>query len=115
MKINLEGLTWQVALADAHSPELMVNGEPCRGTTWCGHQRIYISNELSADCAMRVIRHEVAHAYIWSTQMSLPKTFDEEWICDFIAMWATQILAASIVIYNGLYTEVPSNEVNPRI
>ena len=55
MKINLEGLTWQVELADAHSPELMVNNEPCRGTTWCGHQRIYISNELTPDCALRVI------------------------------------------------------------
>ena len=33
MKINLEGLVWQVELADANSPELMLNNEPCRGTT----------------------------------------------------------------------------------
>ena len=111
MKINLEGLTWQVELADAHSPELMVNNEPCRGTTWCGHQRIYISNELPLDCALRVIRHEVTHAYIWSTQISLPKAYDEEYICDFIAMWAPQILAASVTIYAALYPEAHKEEV----
>lgn len=105
MKINLEGLVWQVELADAHSPNLMVNSEPCRGTTWCGHQRIYISNELSVDCAMRVIRHEVTHAYIWSTQMVLPETFDEEWICNFISMWGPQILGASDQIFKALYIE----------
>ena len=103
MKINLEGLVWQVELADANSPELMVNNEPCRGTTWFSHQRIYISNELSPECALRVIRHEVTHAYIWSTQISWPKTYDEEYICDFLAMWAPQILSASIQIFNALY------------
>ena len=105
MKINLEGLVWQVELADAHSPELTVDNAPCRGTTWCGHQRIYISNELSPECALRVIRHEVTHAYIWSTQISLPKTFDEEYICDFVAMWTPRILSASIQIFNALYGE----------
>ena len=110
MKINLEGLTWQVELADAHSPELMVDNEPCRGTTWCGHQRIYISNELTPECALRVIRHEVTHAYIWSTQIHLPKTYDEEYICDFLAMWAPQILAASATIYATLYPGVSSHE-----
>ena len=110
MKINLEGLMWQVELADAHSPELIADGGPCRGTTWCGHQRIYISNELTPDCAVRVIRHEVTHAYIWSTQMSLPKTFDEEYICDFVAMWAPQILAASKRIFNTLYSGEESTQ-----
>lgn len=105
MKINLEGLTWQVELADAHSPELMVDNEPCRGTTWCGHQRIYISNELSPECALRVIRHEVTHAYIWSTQIYLPKTFDEEYICDFMAVWAPCILDTSKRIFEVLYNE----------
>lgn len=116
MKINLEGLTWQVELADAHSPNLMVNSEPCRGTTWCGHQRIYISNELSVDCAMRVIRHEVTHAYIWSTQMVLPETFDEEWICNFISMWGPQILTASTQIFEALYCkDGDTNEVSPSV
>ena len=110
MKINLEGLMWQVELVDAHSPELMVNNEPCRGTTWCGHQRIYISNELTPACAIRVIRHEVTHAYIWSTQISLPKTFDEEYSCDFVAMWTPQILSASIQIFNALYPETHKHE-----
>lgn len=103
MKINLEGLVWQVEFADANSPELMVDNEPCRGTTWWGHQRIYISKELSPECALRVIRHEVTHAYIWSTQISLPKTFDEEYICDFVAMWSPQILSVSTQIFNALY------------
>ena len=110
MKINLEGLVWQVELADANSPELMVNNEPCRGTTWFHHQRIYISNELSPECALRVIRHEVTHAYIWSTQISWPKTYDEEYICDFLAMWAPQILAASDTIHATLYPEVSRHE-----
>lgn len=110
MKISIEGLTWQVELVDAHSPELMVNNETCRGTTWCGHQCIYISNELTPECAIRVIRHEVTHAFIWSTQIHLPKAYDEEDICDFLAMWASQILATSDEIYATFYPEVLKNE-----
>ena len=110
MKIHLEGLVWQVELADAHSPELTVDNAPCRGATWYGQQRIYISNELSPECALRVIRHEVTHAYIWGTQLSRPQTYDEEYICDFFAMWAPQILDASTAIYKVLYPEASSRE-----
>ena len=105
MKIELEGMTWQVELADAHSPELMVDNECCRGTTWCGHQRIYISNELTPECALRVIIHEVTHAYMWSTQIYLPKTFDEEYICNFMAVWSSRILNMSKKIFEVLYNE----------
>lgn len=103
MIIDIVGMQWEVTLAEAHSPNLMVANEPCGGTTWYGHQKIYISDELSPACALRVIRHEVTHAYMWSTQISLPETFDEEYICDFVAIYGPQILKASEEIFQKMW------------
>lgn len=103
MKIDIAGLEWEIAFADAHSPELLVDGSPRRGATWCGHQKIFISNELSTACAPKVIRHELVHAYIWSTQINLLESFDEEYVCDFLAIYGPQILEASEQIFKTLY------------
>ena len=79
---------WCIFLADSHDPELMVDGTHCLGTTWPARLEIYVSNELCGDRLKRTIRHELAHAFIASTQMVRPESYTEEDLCEFMAIYA---------------------------
>ena len=111
MKIYINNHSWHVYKAAATDPVLMVDGLSCRGTTWCDQQEIYIAKEINKDSAMRVIRHELVHAYLYSTQMNVPKKFTEEDLCEFIACWGEEIMNKADHIYAHLYCENDSNVI----
>ena len=67
----------------------------CRGCTWSGKQIIYLSNELNGSTALRVITHELVHATLAATQMSIPEVFNEEQLADFFALYGAQIIGAA--------------------
>lgn len=99
-KITIAGQEWEVFTADAHDPELIADGRACTGTTWCGHFKIYLSNELSGSRLLRTIKHELTHATIYSTQCEVPENFNEEQICEFVAIYGDVIadLAQKILV-----------------
>lgn len=103
MRIHINHLLWELKVVPTTDPELRVDGELCRGATWYGKQQIFLAAELNANTALRVIIHELTHAYLWSTQMRLPDTFTEEEICEFVACWAFEILDTANSIYTKLY------------
>lgn len=103
MRIHINHLVWEVNIASTTDPELMVDGEMCRGTTWYGKQQIFLAAELNANTALRVIIHELTHAYLYSTQMRIPESFNEEEVCDFMACWAQDILVTADVVFQELY------------
>ena len=105
MKININNHSWNVYKAAATNPVLMVDGLSCRGTTWCDQQEIYIAKEINKESAMRVIKHELVHAYLYSTQMNVPKKFTEEDLCEFVACWGEEIMDKAFHIYAQLYCE----------
>jgi hypothetical protein len=103
MRIHINHLLWEVNVVPTTDPGLHVDGEMCRGATWYGKQQIYLAEELTANTAMRVIIHELTHAYLYSTQMRLPDTFTEEEVCEFVACWGTDIISMANEVYTGLY------------
>lgn len=103
MKIDIEGQSWSIEKKQSHSPSLMVDGAECCGTTWLGHLKIYIDAALTGDRAMRTIRHELCHAYIWSTQAVRPEAWDEEALCDFMAIYGPQISKAADAVFEALF------------
>lgn len=109
MKKGINGLLWDISIVPPTSPELYVDGNTCRGTTWFGQQQIFLSADLNADSAKVVIIHELTHAFLWSTQMRIPDTFTEEEICDFVARWGSEIISTAREVYVGLFY-VPEEE-----
>lgn len=103
VSITINGCAWLVSKVDAHSPGLMVGESECRGTCWSGTSSIYLSNELTRVTAPRVIRHELAHAWIWATQAVIPETWSEEDVCEIIGIYAQDIVDAANFILNRLW------------
>ena len=93
--LTIAGQHWQVLTADAHDPELIADGHSCTGTTWCGHFKIFLSNELSGSRLLRTIKHELTHVFIYSTQCEIPETFNEEQICELVAIYGEEIVKIS--------------------
>lgn len=91
LPIDILGQHWLVAVVDSHDASLVVGNDVCRGATWVGKQAIYLSNELSFDLMKRVLTHELTHAWLYATQMSVPETFDEEQVCELFAIYCESI------------------------
>lgn len=108
--LTLLGQKWEVFTADAHDPELIADGCSCTGTTWCGHFKIFLSNELKGSRLLRTIRHELTHAVIYSSQCEVPENFSEEQICEFVAIYGSHIIKGADKIFATVNSsnELPS-------
>lgn len=105
MTITINGTRWTVFKTDSHSPGLIVDGDTCRGACWCGNLTIVLSNELTRATAVRTIRHELTHAWIWTTQAVIPETWSEEDVCELIAIYAQDIAKVALDVLNTLWPE----------
>jgi hypothetical protein len=106
---TINGHLWEINVVPSTDSALYVEGEVCRGTTWFGKQQIFLANDLNVFTAMRVIIHELTHAFLWSTQMRLPESFTEEEVCEFVACWGHQIHEMANVVHNELYCKGDHN------
>jgi hypothetical protein len=103
MKIDIIGQEWTVELVAPHDPEMKVNGNCCAGVCWKNKYKICLSNEFMTPHAKNTIRHELTHAFIFSTQAAVPEAWDEEEMSEFIGIYGKQISDLCEVIYNELY------------
>ena len=104
--IEINGQQWSVEKVDAHHTGLFVEGAARRGAAWCGQTEIYLSNELRGDQVARVAMHELAHAYIYSTQAISPEVWNEEDVCELFALYAREMSTMCQVVVQKLYPEV---------
>jgi hypothetical protein len=103
VRIKIMDTDWTVEKRKAHDPELMVEDVSCRGTCWCGHYKIFLSEELTAATAGTVVRHELTHAFLYLTQLEFPKKFTEENVCDFVGGFAPQIVSIAKAVVKELF------------
>lgn len=113
MIIEIAGQQWQVHKVEAHHPGLMVDGTARRGACWCGKAEIYISNEVTGDQVSRVIMHELAHAYIYSTQAIQPESWGEEDICELFAIYGCEMAVMCQTVCQDLFPEVKLRRYEP--
>lgn len=97
-KVIICGQPWEVYMASSHDAVLIVDGKDCMGTTWVVDHRIYINTSVNAMMAEHVVRHEVTHAVLYSSQITTPEQFSEENVCDFIGDWGPEIERVSKII-----------------
>jgi hypothetical protein len=112
MIIEIAGQQWQVHKVEAHHPGVMVDGTSRRGACWCGKAEIYISNEVAGDQVARVVMHELAHAYIYSTQAVQPEAWSEEEVCELIAIYAWEMSVLGLQICEELFPKTKLRSVN---
>lgn len=106
MVIEIAGQQWKVEKVDSHHPGLFVDETARRGACWCGRAEIFLSNELTGDQVLRVVIHELTHAYIYSTQAINAEHWSEEDVCEMFAIWAWEICALSAAVVENLFPEV---------
>lgn len=108
MKIEINNLIWEIAIVPNTNPELIVNGNAAAGATWFMQQKIYLSADLTKETVRSVIAHELAHAFLLSTQIrptgdANEENYSEEEMCNFVSMYGEQIFVLTDKIYNELY------------
>lgn len=103
MILGINEQTWEVVKVPAHDPLLIVDGQSCAGTTWCGHQKIALSDELSGDHAHRIIAHELGHAILYATQACKPESYSEEDLCEFLGIYSRLLCMLEEDIYKELF------------
>lgn len=106
MVIEIAGQQWQILRVESHDPGLFVDGTARQGACWCGKSIIYLSEELSGDQVSRVILHEITHAYIYATQAAIPESWDEESVCELIAIYAWEMCMQCQFVCQTLFPEV---------
>ena len=106
MILEIAGQQWRIHRAEPHHPGLFVDQTARRGTCWTGRAEIYISDELQGDQVARVVMHELAHAYIYSTQACTPEGWSEEEVCDLFAIYAWEMCALCQQVCNTLFPEI---------
>lgn len=106
MLANVAHTVWEVHKVSAHHPGLYVNDTARAGATWPMTQKIYLSDELSGDQVYRVILHELSHAWLHATQVSQQESWNEEELCDMIAIYGPDIVHLATAVHKQLYPEV---------
>lgn len=103
MRFNIRDQHWSVQMVPAHDPGLWVDGTARTGTTWSVAQEIYISDELPENQGYRVVLHELTHAFIAATQVHSPESWEEEAVCELVALYGDEIVAQANKTMEGLY------------
>lgn len=87
-KIN--DFTWNVIFTEDESL-LLVKNKVCKGSILYKTRTIYVDKRISIDSIRRVLGHELAHAFMYDTQITCIPPYDEEDICEFVALYNQQI------------------------
>lgn len=90
---KIKNKKWTIKQAQTNSEHLMMNGEPCIAQLYKQLRVIYFDERLLEDYHefRETIVHELTHAFIMTYAIS-PKEFrDEEFICEFNAVYGQDI------------------------
>lgn len=80
------------------------------GLTDCIDQIIYLDKDLKKERMKQTLIHELTHAYINECYPS--EIFDEEDLCNFIAIYSEDILTEANRIYKEVKSELQDEEIN---
>ena len=104
---KLKDRRWTIETAPDQSEKLLLNGEPCLAQVFLRTRSIYV-NELLLDDSEELyytIAHELTHATLHAYVID-KKTFrDEEFICEFTAVYGAEITALAKELTDFLLDE----------
>jgi hypothetical protein len=92
---QLKSRRWTIEIAPDRSENLILDGEPCLALIHLRTRKIYVNELLLSDKEelYYTIAHEITHAMIHAHVID-KKTFrDEEFICEFVAIYGAEIVS----------------------
>lgn len=92
MKIVINTIEWEIKEVDSLDGILVVNSRRCKGVCDYGTQIISIQNNLKENIKRQTLAHELTHAFLFQTQIDEKDKYSEEFVCEFLARYAFQIL-----------------------
>lgn len=99
MKIdfNIKRKKWALRFAESGDEHLMMHGEPCIAQLFKKTRVIYLDSSLleDEDELYETLTHELVHAYIMTYAISHRQFRDEEFICEFMAVYGESIVGLS--------------------
>lgn len=98
MIINLCGSKWEVLQIEGNNSLLLCGEKRCKGTTHYYDHKIYVDKDLIPEEKRRTLIHELSHAVLYSTQLSVDESFSEEQLCEFMGLYADKIADVSNVV-----------------
>lgn len=90
--ITINGIEWTVkeASCDELKGKIAVDGF-ILGVTMYDTNEIFVGNWLSDTQKKRTLRHELAHAFLFSNGFLTVEKFNVEALCEFIAVYGGEI------------------------
>lgn len=93
MTIKINNSEWEVKEVPTNDSSLIVNSRRCRGTCDYLPQIISLDATLSRDNKYCAFIHELSHAFLYQTQIKNHNKFDEEMLCEFMGIYAKDIVS----------------------
>ena len=81
---------WTVILTTSPK-DLVVNNQKCKGSILYKDSVIFLDSNTSEKDRKRILRHELSHAWLYETQISLRDNYNEEDLCEFMAIYGSLI------------------------
>ena len=90
LKIN--NLEWCIKLVPTRDSNLVVDNSQCFGSCNYSELTIYLDNSLPYTRMKQTLSHELTHAYLHSYMIEMKQSYNNEDICEFVAMYSQHIL-----------------------
>lgn len=102
---NIKNKKWTIRFADSGDECLLMNGEPCIAQLFKQLRVIYFDSQLLNDYNefKETMIHELVHAFIMTYAISNKQFRDEEFICEFIAVYGEDIINLANKLLDELY------------
>lgn len=102
---RIKNKRWTIKSAHQGDEHLIMNGEPCIAQLYKQLRIIYFDDGLLDDYEeMReTLVHELVHAFIMTYAISNKQFRDEEFICEFIAVYGEEIQKLANELMKVLY------------
>ena len=91
MKVKIGNQNWTIEEVDGADSRLVVNDTCCLGVTYYKEQKIYLCHGMEEDGKRQTLGHELAHAFIYATQVGNKENYTHEELCDFVGIYQDDI------------------------
>lgn len=91
MKFTINSEEWEMTEVDSCAIELVGEERPNLGVCAFNTNKIFIRKQLPPSKKPVVVRHELAHAFLNSTQLGYKDKYEDEELCEFVGKYADKI------------------------
>lgn len=91
-RMEINNLEWEVIEIVKGDERLKdKEGKDCYGVCEFYENKIYLDKGLCENLKMKVLAHELTHAYIYSHLLTTPEQYSEEELCEFVSCYGKGI------------------------